>query len=237
MVAYMDKAAKEAKVHTSWADGNPDYDYGLRKFVEATLSDEHFLGELKGFMARQRIVELGRATSLTQQTLLLTCPGVPDVYQGTESWDHSLVDPDNRRPVDFDRLASDLNATRDWAAGSLAREYDRAADGRAKIWLTGRLLGHRRAEPERYASEIYEPLAVEGEKAGHLIAFTRGRLVVLAGRHLWRLGGAWGDTTVELPPGRWRPVVGAEPVGEAAGPGRHLIGDFLGHGPVAVLES
>jgi (1->4)-alpha-D-glucan 1-alpha-D-glucosylmutase len=156
------------------------------------------------------------------------------VYQGTESWDNSLVDPDNRRPVDYARLARDLEATGGWGADSLAARYDQAADERAKIWLTARLLHHRAERPDIYASGTYEPLAVEGEKAHHLVAFTRGRLVVLTGRHLWKLAGDWGDTTVELPSGRWRAVIGGT---GAAGAGRHRVGDFLGHGPVAVLES
>jgi (1->4)-alpha-D-glucan 1-alpha-D-glucosylmutase len=234
LTAYMDKAAKEAKVHTSWADGNPDYDYQLRKFVEATVSDEQFLREVNGFLARQRIVELGRASALAQQALLLTCPGVPDLYQGDEKWDNSLVDPDNRRPVDFERLRSDLRATAGWPADGLAVEYDRATHDRAKLWLTSRLLAHRRARPEIYAEGGYEELPTAGAKAGHLIAFGRGRLVVLVGRHLWKLAGDWDDTTVELPAGRWRPIVGAGP--EVAA-GSHRVGDFLGHGPVAVLES
>ena len=233
LVAYMDKAAKEAKVHTSWADGNPDYDYQLRKFIEATVGDEQFVREMRGFMGRQRIVELGRATALGQQTLLLTCPGVPDVYQGTETWDNSLVDPDNRRAVDYDRLASDLAATSGWAPDCLAARYDQAADPRAKVWLTARLLRHRRDRPDLYDTSAYEPLAVEGGKAGHLIAFTRGRLVVLVGRHLWKLGGDWGDTVVDLPAGRWNAVVGGGPTTA----GRVPVADILGHGPVAVLES
>lgn len=232
LVGYMDKGAKEAKVHTSWADGNADYDYQLRKFVEATVGDEHFVRELQGFMARQRIVELGRATSLSQQTLLLTCPGVPDVYQGTESWDNSLVDPDNRRPVDYDRLERDLTATSGWGPDVLASRYDQSADGRAKLWLTARLLRHRRDRPELYDTAAYEPLTVAGDKAGHLVAFTRGRLVVLVGRHLWKLGGDWGDTVVELPPGRWEPMIGA---GGPVDAGCHAVDRFLGHGPVAVL--
>ncbi len=234
LLSYMDKAAKEAKVHTSWADGNPDYDYQLRKFIEATVGDEQFQWDLQGFLARQRIVELGRATSLVQQTLLLTCPGIPDVYQGTESWDDSLVDPDNRRPVDYDRLATDVATTASWRPDSLAVEYDRAAHDQAKTWLTTRLLNHRRRRPELYSTGTYEVLDVRGDKAGHLIAFTRGRLTVLAGRHLWRLGGDWGNTVVELPAGRWKPVVGA---GSEVRGGIHRVGSFLGHGPVAVLES
>ncbi len=233
LASYMDKAAKEAKVHTSWADPNADYDYQLRKFTEATLSDQHFMGELESFLRRQRIVELGRATSLSQQTLLLTCPGVPDIYQGSETWDSSLVDPDNRRPVDYEQLAGDLARTAGWRPECMAVEYDRAADRRAKIWLTARLLDHRRRRPEPYGGGTYEPLEVNGSKAGHLIAFCRGRLVVLVARHLWKLGGDWDDTMVSLPAGRWRPVIGVGP--EVKG-GDHRVGSFLGHGPVAVLE-
>ena len=234
LVAYMDKAAKEAKAHTSWADPNPDYDYQLRKFTEATVTDEQFMREFQGFLARQRIVELGRATSLAQQTLMLTCPGVPDVYQGTETWDNSLVDPDNRRHVDYERLAADLAASAVWGPDCLASRYDQAADERAKVWLTGRLLGHRRDRPELYDTDVYEPLEVGGDNAGHLIAFSRGRLVVLVGRHLWKLGGDWGDTTVELPPGQWEAVIGGLP---SAGGGTQRVGGLLGHGPVAILES
>lgn len=234
LAAYMDKAAKEAKVHTSWADGNPDYDYQLRKFIEATLGDHEFVARLTGFLGRQRIVELGRATSLAQQTLLLTYPGVPDIYQGTETWDNSLVDPDNRRPVDYHRLATDLAGTTAWRPDCLAVEYDRSAHDRAKLWLTARLLGHRRSRPELYSTHTYEPLEVRGNKSDHLIAFTRGRLVVLVGRHLWRLAGDWADTFVDLPAGRWRPVIGA---GSEVRGGSHRVGGFLGHGPVAVLES
>jgi (1->4)-alpha-D-glucan 1-alpha-D-glucosylmutase len=230
--AYMAKATKEAKTHTSWADGNPDYDYSLIRFVEGVLDDEAFRREFLGFMARQRIVELGRASALTQQTLLLTSPGIPDVYQGTESWDDSLVDPDNRRPVDHGALASLLSSAERWPADALASHYDRAFEGPAKIWLTARLLGHRRERPELYQEGVYEPLDVSGEKSDHLIAYHRGGVVVLAARHLWKLGGDWADTRVALPAGRWRPLIGAGP--ETSGAPLD-VGAVLGHGPVAVL--
>jgi (1->4)-alpha-D-glucan 1-alpha-D-glucosylmutase len=230
--AYMAKATKEAKTHTSWADGNPDYDYSLIRFVEGVLDDDAFKGEFRGFMGRQRIVELGRATALTQQALLLTSPGIPDVYQGTESWDDSLVDPDNRRPVDHNALAAELSTAERWAADSLASQYDRAFEGPAKIWLTARLLGHRRDRPELYEAGTYEPLEVGGAKNDHLIAYSRGGVVVLAARHLWKLGGDWADTRVTLPAGRWRPLIGAGPEIDGASLD---VGHILGHGPVAVL--
>jgi (1->4)-alpha-D-glucan 1-alpha-D-glucosylmutase len=236
LVAYMDKAAKEAKVHTSWSEPNAEYDYSLRRFVEATVSDGEFLGELHGFLARQRIVELGRATALAQHTLLLTCPGIPDLYQGTETWDNSLVDPDNRRPVDHKSLARELKEVAAWPADLIAAEYDRGAHDGAKLWLTARLLGHRRSRPDLYGGDTYEPLAVRGTKADHLIAFSRGGLVVLVGRHLWKLGGDWAGTEVELPTGPWTTVVGGGPGGgTVAGGGFRLVGGFLGHGPLAVL--
>ena len=99
--AYMDKAAREAKVHTSWTDPNAGYDDALAAFVSAVLGDPVFVADLEAFLAEHRLVERGRVTSLAQTALLLTCPGVPDLYQGTEVWDLSLVDPDNRRPVDY----------------------------------------------------------------------------------------------------------------------------------------
>jgi (1->4)-alpha-D-glucan 1-alpha-D-glucosylmutase len=230
LCAYMDKAAKEAKVHTSWADANPDYDYGLHKFIEATVGDAGFVAELETFLTVHRLVEWGRATSLAQTTLLLTYPGVPDIYQGTETWDNSLVDPDNRRPVDYGRLAADLAASSNSGPDHLAGG---PPDDRAKTWLTARLLGHRRRRPDLYRGG-YEPLPTDGSRAEHLIGYSRDRLVVLVGRHLRRLDGDWGDTTVELPDGSWRPVVGQG--GDRNG-GTHRVADLLGAGPVAVLEN
>src|ERR1700683_4123727 len=98
----MAKATKEAKVHTSWGDPAADYDDALESFVRALLADRRFTDEVTGFLSAAGIIERGRRNSLAQMALLLTCPGVADVYQGTELWDLSLVDPDNRRPVDYD---------------------------------------------------------------------------------------------------------------------------------------
>src|SRR5262249_5405401 len=108
-IAYMEKAAKEAKAHTSWVDPVPDYDDALSHFVEATLADPQFTDDLKAFVAP--LVEPGRVNAMAQKLVQPTAPGVPDLYQGSELWDLSLVDPDNRRPVDFDvrrRLLAEL---------------------------------------------------------------------------------------------------------------------------------
>lgn len=232
LLAYMEKATREAKVHTSWADGDSGYEGALRKFVESSLANGEFLADLGAFLERHLIVERARATSLSMTALLLTCPGIPDIYQGTESWDHSLVDPDNRRPVDFSALAAGLAGVAGWAPDALASGSGDAE--RSKLWLTSRLLGHRRRNPELYASASYQKLTVDGSRYGHLIAFARDGLVVLAARHLARLDGDWAGTTVGLPSGRWRTVIGASSA-EMPG-GAHRVEELLGRGPVAVLE-
>lgn len=224
LASYMKKAAKEAKVYTSWVDPNDDYDQSLALFVRTSLSDKTFIDDLQTFLRVHRIVELGRATSLSQVALLLTCPGEPDIYQGSETWEYSLVDPDNRRPVDFARL-EDLLASVD---GRSLTESDGA-----KLCLTARLLDHRRRRPELYDAAPYAELQVEGLEASRLIAFSRGDLVVLTARHLAGLDG-WGDTTVELPPGKWRPVIGGR--AEESNGGRHRVDDLLARGSVAVME-
>ena len=113
-LAYIEKASKEAKEHTSWVDPDPVYDDALRRFVEGVLGDTEFAASLEAFVAP--LVEPGRVNSLAQALLKLTSPGVPDLYQGCELWDHSLVDPDNRRPVDFS-VREQLLAEAEAAAG------------------------------------------------------------------------------------------------------------------------
>jgi (1->4)-alpha-D-glucan 1-alpha-D-glucosylmutase len=232
----MDKAAKEAKVHTSWNQPDPSYDSALQTFLEEALADEGFLADLEAFLAEHRIVERGRITSLAQTALLLTVPGVPDVYQGTELWDHSLVDPDNRRPVDHDQRARLLAALRDATAEDAQRHLD---DGGTKLWMVRRLLQHRRAVPERYRARGYEPVAATGPTARHVVAFRRhhqrvergghaappaegghregdeaggGGLLVVVPRLLVGLAEDWAGTTVTAPAGAWRDVLTGAPL-------------------------
>jgi (1->4)-alpha-D-glucan 1-alpha-D-glucosylmutase len=231
LTQYMEKATREAKVHTSWADPDPEYEESLRAFIAATVSDARFVSELEGFLAAQNLMAWARATALSQTSLLLTCPGVPDIYQGTEIFEHSLVDPDNRRPVDFEALARGLETVRTWDNTALSA---RPLHDLAKLWLTHRILDHRARRPELYTSSTYEPLRVGGSQSSRLIAFDRGGLAVVAARHLTRVAGGWDDTFVELPPGDWRAVVGAWPAPRPGG--RVRAADVLGAGPVAVLE-
>jgi (1->4)-alpha-D-glucan 1-alpha-D-glucosylmutase len=246
---YLAKAAREAKVHTSWIDQDPAYDHALRGFVDAVLADQAFVADLEAFLAAHRLVESGRVTSLAQLTLLLTCPGVPDIYQGTELWDLSLVDPDNRRPVDYAArsalLAGLVGAGPDEALAS-------ADAGGPKLWLIRRLLGYRRRHPAAFGpGSGYRPLPASGARADHVVAFLRdapgepGGVVVVVPRLVTRLAGDWADTTVEIPPGRWASVLGDADLDSAPPrpgrdgaeiPGGHVrIADLLARFPVAVL--
>jgi (1->4)-alpha-D-glucan 1-alpha-D-glucosylmutase len=228
--AVMAKSANEAKLRTSWRNPDPAYEDALRSFVAAVLADRGFVALLEGFLVEHDLVRLGRLTSLAQTTLLLTSPGVPDVYQGDELWELSLVDPDNRRPVDFEhrrKLLEDLSPAR--AAEALAREEE----GGPKLWLITQLLRHRRRRPERYEATTYEPLAAEGPRADHVVAFSRGDLLVAVPRLVSGVAASgWQGTTLTLPDGAWASVLaeGARHAGTVA------IDDLFADFPVAVLD-
>jgi (1->4)-alpha-D-glucan 1-alpha-D-glucosylmutase len=243
---YLAKAAREAKVHTSWTDQDAGYEDALDGFIDAVLGDGDFVADLEAFLARHRLVECGRVTSLAQLTLLLTCPGVPDIYQGAEIWDLSLVDPDNRRPVDYAARSALLA---DLAAHGPDEAMARVEAGGPKLWLIRRLLAFRRRHPAAFGSGSgYRPLPVTGAKAGHAVAFMRDDpggqdgVVVVVPRLVTRLAGDWADTTVDLPPGRWASVLGDTELGpgrsqhaHAIPGGRTATADLLASFPVAVL--
>jgi len=193
------------------------------------LADVEFLGDVETFIGSHQLVSLGRINSLAQTTLLLTCPGVPDLYQGSELWDLSLVDPDNRRPVDYELRRRLLDETRNVGAGDAMA---RADEGAPKLWLISRLLEARRTRPELFAGAPYEPVLATGSKARHVLAFARGKLVVAVPRLVVGLGGDWGDTSVELPAGSWSDVLTGNTFegGDSVGL-RTMLADF----PVAVL--
>jgi (1->4)-alpha-D-glucan 1-alpha-D-glucosylmutase len=235
--AFMAKAVREAKVHTSWTDPAPGYDEAVIAFVAAVLADREFVADLESFLAGHRLVELGRVSSLAQMTLLLTCPGIPDLYQGTEVWDLSLVDPDNRRPVDYAARGRLLDAL---AGAGPEAALARGDEGGPKLWLIHRLLGHRHRCPEAYAPGAgYQALPVSGARAEHVAAFTRTRspgrtpgLAVVVPRLVARLGGrTWDDTTITLPGGDWISVLDGEPVSGGQVSAATLLRRF----PVAVL--
>lgn len=181
LIAYMEKATREAKLHTSWTNPDAQYDLAVRQFVAAVLDDQsrnRFLAEFRNF--HESVVDWGLFTALSATLLKLTVPGVPDIYQGQELWDFSLVDPDNRRPVDFPRQSKLLARLRK-AVGRNDRSLAPAAaalaqtprDPRLKLLVTWRALQFRRRHAELFRTGEYVALPVEGPKARHLCAFAR----------------------------------------------------------------
>jgi (1->4)-alpha-D-glucan 1-alpha-D-glucosylmutase len=236
--AYMEKATREAKVHTSWIDPVPAYDDAVRDFVTAILADQAFLAGLETWVAR--LTRPGWVNALVNKLVTLTAPGVPDLYRGTELWDLSLVDPDNRRPVDFTvrrRLLAGLAEGAGAGAAAVWAAEDGA--GAAKLLVVTRALRLRKSHPEWFGpgpGGRYRPVRAEGTAAGHVVAFERGggaltivpRLVV----GLERRGG-WGDTTIELSSGTWRNELDRE---QGALQGTVALADLLGGFPVALLS-
>lgn len=221
IVGYMLKATKEAKVHTSWLNPDERYDAAVEHFVSRLLADtaeDDFLEDFVPF--QRRVTYYGQFNSLAQILLKLTAPGVPDIYQGNELWDFSLVDPDNRRPVDYRTRRSMLAALEGRVSRSgedltmLAKELlDGVTDGRIKLYLTYQVLNHRRAHPRLFSEGSYRTLEAIGEKRRHVCAYARvlgaervlvvvPRLVVglTQGHEQPPLGArVWKDTILALP--------------------------------------
>jgi (1->4)-alpha-D-glucan 1-alpha-D-glucosylmutase len=211
--AYMLKAAREAKMRTSWAAADPEYEEALTQFIRAALEPRDgnlFLADFRAF--NRRIVRFGLLNALSQTLLKLTAPGVPDIYQGNETWQFALVDPDNRRPIDYtehQRLLRALPdaAARDGPARALAADI---ADPRCKLFLHVRALQLRQRDPELFERGEYLPLKVTGQRAAHVCAFARRlerRLaVVMAPRLYLKLMGTVSGAADDPP----RPPLGAE---------------------------
>jgi (1->4)-alpha-D-glucan 1-alpha-D-glucosylmutase len=223
-LAYVEKAAREAKVHTSWTDPNEEYERALKDFVAAVLADEGFTTDLESFV--RPLIELGHVNALSQQLIKLTAPGVPDIYQGTETWDHSLVDPDNRRPVDYDTRAGLLQQT----PGATLLSDDTV--GASKLHLTRSALQVRARLPHAFgARSSYRPLSARGGKAEHVVAFQRGDdVIAVAPRLVLGLAGDWSNTVLELPDGSW-----VDELSGARFSGSVALRDLLSGMPVALL--
>ena len=221
---YKEKAMREAKLVSNWLFPNEAYEGAVRDYIDKALSTERFVAVLEDFV--QRIAPHGFRNSLGQLALKLTTPGVPDIYQGCEVWNFSLVDPDNRRPVDLAELAASLQPLR--ALYQAEERFPAAADWRAllgdgpamppgaKQLVTWRLLQLRRLMPALFRDGLYLPLAVEGTAQAHALAFARiggdQAVVVVCARLLVGLGEiGWGGTRMALAsahpalarPGRW----------------------------------
>ena len=232
IAAYMEKATREAKVYTSWTQPDEYYDVQLRRFVEQMLSDAALVSDLEDFVARLR--RPGWAVSLGQKLLTLTAPGVPDLYQGSELWDLSLVDPDNRRPVDYEVRRRLVERLAGRTAASLWSEE--SGDGATKLAVVRAALALRSEHPEWYGpgeDGRVEVLPADGVAAEHLVGFLRGgRAATLVTRLPVRLerAGGWRSTTLTLPPGRW-----VDRLSGATWSGKPFVADILRSLPVALL--
>jgi (1->4)-alpha-D-glucan 1-alpha-D-glucosylmutase len=245
LTEYMQKAIKEAKVHTSWITPNEAYDKAVAQFVEGVLTgptSRQFLSRFVRF--QRRVARHGVLNSLSQLVLKLASPGAPDFYQGTELWDLSLVDPDNRRPVDYGLRARMLEELEPWLgdspdglAGTVGGWLDEWEDGRIKLYVTARGLRLRQGMRDVFLDGDYLPLTSAGARADHVVAFARSRggraavaviprlCVALPGkRRALPLGtDSWADTHLtlpaELPAGKLRNAFTGEVVESQRGNG------------------
>jgi (1->4)-alpha-D-glucan 1-alpha-D-glucosylmutase len=214
MEAYLIKALREGKRHTSWLRSDEAYEGANLTLLRQLLGPRNrFVAEFRP-LAR-RLSQAGMLASLSRTILKCTVPGVPDLYQGTEFWDFSLVDPDNRRPVDYAARIKALEKN-----ASLDTLIENWPDGRIKQRIVSTLLHDRATVPELYGAGDYRPLPVHGRQAPRLLAFVRQHgsdsLAVVVPRLWSRLAeknrlpldhAVWGDTGVALPEGRWRNVI------------------------------
>jgi len=257
--AYLLKAGREAKVHTSWHAPRPAREGALRDFVAEILTPSPVNRFLPDFTRMaQRIAFHGAINSLSQVLLKIAAPGTPDFYQGCESWDLSLVDPDNRRPVDFEiraRWLDEIRAGESRGARTLSRLLETWPDGRIKLWLTWKALQARRARRDLFVQGAYIPLQPTGEARRHVVAFARrhrGAWVIAAAPRLmarrtapgvWPLGNeSWSASRLELPapaPRRWANLLTGRRVqaGAPRGDASLALADLFEQAPVALLGS
>jgi len=226
--AYMQKAMREAKERTSWVSNNVEYEQALNSFIDAILADAAFVAGLETFV--DTIQRAGQINSLTQTLLKYTAPGVPDLYQGGELWDLSLVDPDNRRPVDYAlrrRLLTELGGL------NAAQVMARMDEGLPKLWVIHHALRLRAEQPAWFGAEAaYTPLPATGEASDRIIAYRRGEHVLTVAPRWNHAAKPWGETALQLPAGGWRDrLTGAEFAGGNA-PLDNLLAEF----PVALLQ-
>jgi (1->4)-alpha-D-glucan 1-alpha-D-glucosylmutase len=224
---YMLKACREAKINTSWHEPNNGYEEKIRGFVGGVFDTPEFVASLERFI--EPLILPGRINSLAQTLIKMVAPGVPDFYQGTELWDLSLVDPDNRRPVDFELRSELMKRTRRLTTAEVLTEWD---SGLPKLWMIGRILSLRRERAEEFSAQSrYQPLVAQGTHLGRLLAFRRGEnLIAVVPRLTRTLAGEWGDTRLPLPGGAWRNCFTDELVRREVSPA-----DLFGSFPVVLL--
>ena len=229
VTAYMQKATREAKAHTSWTSPNAEYDEAVKVFVEGCLGNSVFLDDVGRFV--DPLVRPGYTNSLAQTLIKLTAPGVPDVYQGTELWAFHFVDPDNRQPVDYDARRQALAEVRRLSPATI---WTRADEGLPKLWAISQALHLRARHAVSFGAEgTYTALDASGPSAEHVVAFMRGsNVVTIVPRLICRANGAWQETRVRLPTGEWLNVLTGQRISSENVDLSELWSEF----PVALLE-
>ena len=225
---YLGKAAREAKTATSWADPDEGYEERIDAAVRDLLGDTAFQADLATFA--RPVAARGRVNSLATTLLKLTSPGVPDLYQGTELWDDALVDPDNRRPVDF---AGRERALAQLAGAGLEAALSGVAEGLPKLWLTMKALAVRDERRDSFAGGSgYEQLECTGRWSDRVVAFVRSNEVVsIVPRLAGGPDGDWSATVAVVPAGEWKNAV----TGEEVTGGKVPVADLWSRFPVALL--
>ena len=227
---YMQKATREAKEQTSWTLPNKAFEDALNRFIDKTFSNKRFMRSVESFVGR--IQHAGRINSLSQTLLKYTVPGVPDLYQGSELWDHRLVDPDNRTPVDYSARATLLSELDTLSIGQI---MERMEDGLPKLWTIRQALRVRRDYAACFGPRgHYTRLLPHCSKSDHLVAFLRGSKVLTCVQRLsFGIASpqAWEDTTIDLPKGKWLNTLS----GELYRGGVTLASDIFSAFPVALL--
>ena len=228
MLKYLEKAIREAKRKTSWLAPNADFEKATFGFAEQLYTNQSFIESLEAFV--QKLIAPGRINSLSATLLKLTSPGVPDTYQGTELWDLSLVDPDNRRPVDYKKRRRLLEEMKGLSAAKIMQHMD---DGMPKLWTIYQSLRVRREHAESFGADgTYKPIQAQGELRECVVSYARANdIVVVAPRLVMRTEKGWGNTSIPLPPGAWTNVLSGDKLtGEET-----KISDLLNTFPVALL--
>jgi len=249
---YMLKSVREAKLHTAWLRPDSDYEEGFLAFVEKVLEPSDSNEFMKEFLPFQKwVAGYGIFNSLSQVLLKYTAPGVPDTYQGTELWDLSMVDPDNRRPVDYQQRISflkDIKERQHTDIGKLTDELlSTKEDGRIKLFLTHKVLQARKENLDVFQKGDYQPIEVSGKFKEHIVAFARSfgdtTAIAIAPRFFtsliqpgeYPIGEVWADTQLQLPQGMqssWRDAITGQTIS-----GTGAIAQILQHFPVALLVS
>jgi (1->4)-alpha-D-glucan 1-alpha-D-glucosylmutase len=253
--SYILKAVREAKVHTAWLKPDFDYEEAFLFFIEEILTPSEDNLFLRDFLPLQKMVaQYGTWNSLSQTLIKMTAPGVPDFYQGTELWDLNLVDPDNRRPVNFQKRRSFLRDVREKAEGDILKLIQELLsekeDGRIKLFLIHRALQARRERADVFQKGKYLPLEVNGRLKDHVIAFARNYedswAITVAPRFLTSLiregdfpigQRVWSDSSLSTPrdfPGQWKDVMTSQVIEDQ---GSLKMNEVLKHFPVALLMS